>query len=35
MEYIKRWEFWLAVVVVAVVVNFIWARVAPGKGNLA
>lgn len=34
-DYLRRWQFWVAVVLVAVVVNWGYAKYAPGKGKLA
>lgn len=34
MEYLGHWQFWASVVLVAVAVNWAWAKVG-GKGQLA
>jgi len=34
MHYIKEPTFWLAVIVVAVVVNWLWGKFFQGKGKL-
>lgn len=33
-EYLMKWEFWFAVVIVALVVNFLWKKFFDGKGKL-
>jgi hypothetical protein len=35
MEYIKQPIFWVSVVVVAVIVNYVWTQFLGGKGKLA
>jgi hypothetical protein len=33
-EYLVHWQFWFAVIIVALVVNWAWAKFYPGKGKL-
>lgn len=32
-EYINKWHFWVAVIIVAVVVNWAWIKFLGGKGQ--
>ena len=34
MEYLKQPVFWISVIVVAVLVNFLWMKFLGGKGKL-
>lgn len=34
MEYLRHWQFWLAVTVVAVAVNFLWGMFTRSRGQL-
>jgi hypothetical protein len=34
-EYLSKWQFWFAVVAVAVIVNYAYQKLMPGKGKLA
>lgn len=33
LEYIRQWQFWFAVIVVSLIVNYFWNRFT-GKGKL-
>jgi hypothetical protein len=33
-EYLGSWHFWVAVIIVAVVVNWVWVKFLSGKGKL-
>jgi hypothetical protein len=33
-QYIGQWHFWVAVVIVALIVNWLWQKFYPGKGKL-
>lgn len=35
LQYITQWHFWVAVLVVAVVINYVWKKFLGGKGNIA
>lgn len=34
MEYLRHWQFWMAVIVVAVVVNYAWSMFLKKSGKL-
>lgn len=33
-EYINKWHFWAAVIIVAFVANWVWMRFFRGKGQI-
>lgn len=33
-EYLFHWQFWVAVILVAVITNYVWSRFLGGKGQL-
>lgn len=35
LQYVTQWHFWVAVVIVAVIVNYVWTHFLGGKGNIA